>query len=127
MFACINRTSYVNTEEKICKKKRTKNQTIKSVEERKTTQNIFWVIYSVCRTIYYIRYAFDPVLLYTKKSIVVRRGSLSLFIFLLVLAQTYALLLVEEEDRRSKEAELGGRAEQLELMCRKNAYLQDKV
>lgn len=41
--------------------------------------------------------------------------------------QAYALLLVEEEDRRSKETELGGRAEQLELMCRKNAYLQDKV
>lgn len=41
--------------------------------------------------------------------------------------QVYALLLVEEEDRRSKEAALGGRAEQLELMCRKNAYLQDKV
>lgn len=41
--------------------------------------------------------------------------------------QAYALLLVEEEDRKSKEVELGGRAEQLELMCRKNAYLQDKV
>lgn len=41
--------------------------------------------------------------------------------------QVYALLLVEEEDRRSKEVALGGRAEQLELLCRKNAYLQDKV
>lgn len=41
--------------------------------------------------------------------------------------QAYALLLVEEEDRKSREAELVGRAERLELMCRKNAYLQDKV
>lgn len=41
--------------------------------------------------------------------------------------QAYALLLVEEEDRKAKEVELGGRAEQLELMCRKNAYLQDKA
>ena len=41
--------------------------------------------------------------------------------------QVYALLLVEEEDRKLKEAALGGRAEQLELLCRKNAYLQDKV
>lgn len=39
----------------------------------------------------------------------------------------YALLLVEEEDRKLKEVELGGRAERLDLMCRKNAYLQDKV
>ncbi|CAM9735053.1 unnamed protein product [Ectocarpus sp. 4 AP-2014] len=43
------------------------------------------------------------------------------------ICQAYALLLVEEEDRKAKESELGGRAEQLELMCRKNAYLQDKA
>ncbi|CAM9434425.1 unnamed protein product, partial [Hapterophycus canaliculatus] len=43
------------------------------------------------------------------------------------ICQAYALLLVEEEDRKAKEVELGGRAEQLELMCRKNAYLQDKA
>lgn len=36
-------------------------------------------------------------------------------------------MLVEEEDRKAKEVELGGRGEQLELMCRKNAYLQDKA
>lgn len=36
-------------------------------------------------------------------------------------------MLVEEEDRKAKEMELGGRGEQLELMCRKNAYLQDKA
>ena len=43
------------------------------------------------------------------------------------LPQAYALLLVEEEDRKAKEVELRGRGEQLELMCRKNAYLQDKA
>lgn len=41
--------------------------------------------------------------------------------------QAYALLLVEEEVRSSKEAEIAGRVEQLDLLCHKNAYLQEKV